>query len=159
MTSGFRRGVRGLRREVKEVVVRSIWVEGGWRRRNDGGHGDGMTCMAATVAPASSSSTRGKKKGRARASEGKRARLSASTQGRKDARQQGEVLSSSMADTSRTRVAVRANPRARGGRRTGHGGRRFWAGSGPNQDMGRIRRSKPARSSTFSIKGAKSFEL
>ena len=44
--------------------------------------------MAATVTPASSSSTRGKKKGRARASEGKRARLSASTQGRKDARQQ-----------------------------------------------------------------------
>ena len=43
MTSGFRRGVRGLRREVREVVVRSIWVEGGWRRRNDGGHGDGMT--------------------------------------------------------------------------------------------------------------------
>ena len=41
--SGFRRGVRGLRRKVREMVVRSIWVEGGWRRRNDGGHGDGMT--------------------------------------------------------------------------------------------------------------------
>ena len=32
-----------MQREVREVVVRSIWVEGGWRRRNDGGHGDGMT--------------------------------------------------------------------------------------------------------------------
>ena len=32
-----------MRREVREVVVRSIWVEGGWRRRNDSGHGDGMT--------------------------------------------------------------------------------------------------------------------
>ena len=28
-----------MQREVREVVVRSIWVEGGWRRRNDGGHG------------------------------------------------------------------------------------------------------------------------
>ena len=36
-TSGFRRGVRELRREVREVVVQSIWVEGGWRRRNNGG--------------------------------------------------------------------------------------------------------------------------
>ena len=32
-----------MRREVREVVVRSIWVEGGWRRRNDVGHGDSMT--------------------------------------------------------------------------------------------------------------------
>ena len=30
-TSGFGRGVRELRREVREVVLRSIWAEGGWR--------------------------------------------------------------------------------------------------------------------------------
>ena len=30
-TSGFRRVVRELRREVREVVLRSIWAEGGWR--------------------------------------------------------------------------------------------------------------------------------
>ena len=30
-TSGYRRGVRELRREVREVVLQSIWAEGGWR--------------------------------------------------------------------------------------------------------------------------------
>ena len=28
-TSGYRRGVRELRREVREVVLQSIWAEGG----------------------------------------------------------------------------------------------------------------------------------
>ena len=49
--------------------------------------------------------------------------------------------------------SVGAFSRTVGGRRRDQRGTRFWAISRPNQDLGRIRRSKPARSSTFFIKG------
>ena len=49
--------------------------------------------------------------------------------------------------------SVGAFSRTGGGRRRDQRGTRFWAISRPNQDLGRIRRSKPARSSTFFIKG------
>ena len=48
--------------------------------------------------------------------------------------------------------SVGAFSRTVGGRRRDQRGTRFWAISKPNQDLGRIRRSKPARSSTFFIK-------
>ena len=49
--------------------------------------------------------------------------------------------------------SVGAFSRTGGGRRRDQRGTRFWVISRPNQDLGRIRRSKPARSSTFFIKG------